>query len=149
MYSKMQDTLSEISHAVSLPRLEVYEGVERLVKENERLSLEYKKMRMASFEREANAISPTEGNLVLTFADASYDELRTVANGAKDKVGGILVLLSGADESYKFICASRSVDLRAQMPKINTALNGKGGGNCSMVQGSFSSSLQKIEEYFN
>ena len=34
VFSKMQDTLSQISHTVSLPRLEVGEGVERLAREN-------------------------------------------------------------------------------------------------------------------
>ena len=148
MYSEMQDTLSKISHAVSLPRLEVYEGVERLVKENERLSLEYKRMRLQNFEREGDSVPCTDGNLVLSFADASYDELRAVANRASERVGGILVLLSGEEENYKFVCTSANVDLRAQMQKINTALNGKGGGNSSMVQGSFSASLESIREYF-
>ena len=149
MYSAMQNTLSKISHAVSLPRLEVYDGVERLVRENERLSLEYKRMRLHNFEREGDDVVATDGNLVLSFADASYDELRAVANRASEKVGGILVLLSGEEGNYKFVCASKNVDLRAQMPKINTALNGKGGGNSSMVQGSFSASLESIKKYFD
>lgn len=149
IYSKMQDTLSRISRTVSLPRLEVCEGVERLAKENERLSLEYKRARLQNFEREGDLVAPTEKNLVLFFADASYDELRAVANRAVKKIGGMLVLLAGEEGNYKFVCASCTQDVKAQMPKINTALKGKGGGNSSMSQGSFSASKKEIEKFFN
>ena len=148
-FTKMQDTLSKISRAVSLPRLDTYEGVDRLVKENEHLALEYKRVRLEKYIKEGADIMPCEKNLVLYFADASYDELRAVANKAVDKIGGILVLLADNGSGYKFICASKAVNLRTEMSKINTALSGKGGGNPSMVQGSFSASLDEIEKYFN
>lgn len=148
-FCKMQHTLSKISRIVSLPRLECAEGVERLSRENERLSLEYKRARLVSFEREGELVVPADNNSVIHFADASYDELRAVANRAADKIGGILVLLSGEEGSYKFVCASHTVDLRKEMPKINAALSGKGGGNSSMVQGSFSASMDDIVKYFD
>ena len=94
-------------------------------------------------------VVPADNNSVLRFSDASYDELRAVANRAADKIGGILVLLSGEEGSYKFVCASHTVDLRKEMPKINAALSGKGGGNSSMVQGSFSASMDDIVKYFD
>jgi alanyl-tRNA synthetase len=85
---------------------------------------------------------------VLVYPDATQDELRVVANCAVYKVGGILVLLSGADGAYRFVLASRTADLRTEVKKITAALGGGGGGSSIMAQGSFTATLTEIEKYF-
>ena len=145
---KMYDTLSDISHLLSLPRLDTAAGVRKLLADYEAKKADYKNARQAYFEREAELIAPEEGNLVLVYPDATQDELRAVANRAIDKVGGILVLLSGSDGAYRFVIASRAADLRTEVKKITAALGGGGGGSSVMVQGSFTATLSEIEKYF-
>ena len=146
--AKMHSTLSEISRMLSLPRLETADGVRKLLSDYEAKKSEYKSARATYFEREAELVAPTSANLVLVFKDATQDELRVLANAAIDKVGGILVLLSGTDGAYRFVLASRSVDLRTEVKKITTALGGGGGGSSVMAQGSLAATLTEIEKYF-
>ncbi len=145
---RMYDNLAEISHLISLPRLETADGVRKLLADYEAKKNEYKAARQTYFEREADLVSPTEKNLVLTFPDATQNELRIVANSAIDKVGGILVLLSGADGAYRFVLSSRTTDLRTEVKKITAALGGGGGGSSVMAQGSLTATLSDIEKYF-
>ena len=146
--AKMQETLSEISHMLSLPRLDTADGVRKLLSDYEAKKSDLKAARERYFEREAELVTPTEGNLVLAFDDATQDDLRTLANAAIGKIGGILVLLSGTDGAYRFVLASRSVDLRTEVKKITAALGGGGGGSSIMAQGTLAATLTDIEKYF-
>ncbi len=147
-YLKMYENLSEISHALSVPRLDTAVAVGKLASDFESLKNAYKHARLSYFEREAELIESTDKNLVLCYDNATHDELRAIANSAAGKVAGLLVLLSGSDGEYKYIISSQSVDLRSECKKINAALCGRGGGSQSMVQGSFAASLSDIKEYF-
>ena len=144
----MQEALSDISHMLSLPRLDTPDGVRKLLSDYESKKSDLKAARERYFEREAELVTPTDGNLVLAFNDATQDDLRTLANAAISKIGGILVLLSGSDGAYRFVLASRSVDLRTEVKKITAALGGGGGGSSIMAQGTLAATLTEIEKYF-
>ena len=146
--AKMQEALSDISHMLSLPRLDTPDGVRKLLSDYESKKSDLKAARERYFEREAELVIPTDGNLVLAFNDATQDDLRTLANAAISKIGGILVLLSGSDGAYRFVLASRSVDLRTEVKKITAALGGGGGGSSIMAQGTLAATLTEIEKYF-
>ena len=146
--AKMQEALSDISHMLSLPRLDTPDGVRKLLSDYESKKSDLKAARERYFEREAELVTPTDGNLVLAFNDATQDDLRTLANAAISKIGGILVLLSGSDGAYRFVLASRSVDLRTEVKKITAALGGGGGGSSIMAQGTLAATLTEIEKYF-
>lgn len=148
IYTQMYKNLSEISHALSVPRLECATAVKKTLSDFEELKGAYKISRASYFEREADLVPKTNGNLICTYSDASFDELRALANKAVSKVSGMLVLLSGKDGEYKYLIASKSTDLRVEVKKINAALCGKGGGSSVMVQGSMSACLTEIEKYF-
>jgi alanyl-tRNA synthetase len=124
------------------------EQAKKVILDLETARAEKKAARNAFFEREAELLCETEENLVLSFADATQDELRALANKAISKIGGILVLLSGKDGEYKYILASEKVDLKGEVKKINAALCGRGGGSSVMAQGSFTATLSEIEKYF-
>jgi alanyl-tRNA synthetase len=90
-----------------------------------------------------------EGNYVAVIDNVEMDELRDFANKAVMKVSGILVALSGRDGDYKYIMASRSVDLRSKSKEINEKLSGRGGGHPQMIQGSLFTTLENIKKYFD
>ena len=55
---------------------------------------------------------------------------------------------NGNDEAgYSYIIASKTVDLRAKSKEINSSLNGRGGGQPTMIQGSFKAKKEEIIEY--
>ncbi len=137
-----------ISALTSTPQDSIAKAVEQMILENEA----EKNKNVALLKRiaglEADKIGVTDGNAVYVFDGFGIDELREVANTSTSRVGGILVLLSGADENYKYVISSSSVDLRRASRDINSALNGKGGGRPEMIQGSFYTSLDNIKKYF-
>ena len=58
-------------------------------------------------------------------------------------------LTLGSDKTgYRYVMGSKTVDLHAQAKQINTALQGKGGGQPTMIQGSLSADRAAIEAYF-
>ena len=148
IYRKMYENLSDISHALSVPRTETAEAVQRTLSALEEKKCEYKAARSLFFEREAELIEDCDDNILLTYADATVEELRIIANKSTEKTSGILILLSGEDGDYKYLLSSKSVDLKLEIKKINAALCGKGGGSSAMAQGSFSASLAEIKKYF-
>lgn len=148
IYRKMYENLSDISHALSVPRTETAEAVERTLSALEEKKSEYKAARSMYFEREAELMKKSDSNIIVTYADATVEELRIIANKATDKTEGILILLSGTDGDYKYLLSSKNVDLKPEIKKINAALCGKGGGSSVMAQGSFSASLTEIRKYF-
>ncbi len=148
IYLDMHKNLSEISRALSVPRQDAAEAVKKLLSDYEEKKTAYKYARISYFEREAELLPVCDGNSVLVYSDATQDEMRALANKAVEKIGGILVLLSGKDGDYKYILASQNVDLKAEIKKINAALLGRGGGSSVMAQGSFSASAAEIKKYF-
>ena len=137
-----------ISALTSTPQDSIAKAVEQMILENEA----EKNKNIALLKRiaglEADKIGVTDGNAVYVFDGFGIDELREVANTSTSRVGGILVLLSGADGNYKYVISSSSVDLRRASRDINSALNGKGGGRREMILGSFYTSLDNIKKYF-
>ena len=97
---------------------------------------------------EASLIAPTDSSLVCYYPDLTAEEMREIVNSAKEKVGKILVVLTGNEGAYKYIMTSLSVDLSGIFKGINSDLSGRGGGRDNMIQGSFASNLDVIKDYF-
>lgn len=134
---RMQQSVTEVSRSLSVPREKIADGVSRQLGENARqkeriatLSLELVRLRAAAMER-------AEGNHVVF--DDTLDEvaLRELVNLLMDKCGGFAAAFSGSDDSgYRYIIGSKHVDLRANSKAINAAICGRGGGKPEMIQGS-------------
>ena len=101
---------------------------------------------MALAREKADRISPAEGNICIF--DSVLDEvaLRELVNMLSDKCSGFAAAFSGDDESgYRYIIGSRHVDLRSASKKLNTAINGRGGGTPEMIQGRAASTAALIQ----
>lgn len=147
-YRKMYDNLSVISAILSVPRLECAEAVKKYTQDRDSLLSEYTDFRLKYFISKADEIPVTDKNHVALYPTATVDELRAIANAAKDRVGGLLILISGEDGAYKYVISSNHVDLKGEIRNINAALGGKGGGSSVMVQGSFTATLDDVNKYF-
>lgn len=133
----------------SEPQATVSSAAESFLISYNELKAKLKQTRLALATLEAQRIEPTTGSFVALYPDFTPDELREVVNSAKDKIGGILVALSGADGDYKLVMSSSFVELSTGVYKqIFAALGGRGGGRDNMIQGSVSATLNEIREYF-
>ncbi len=142
------EIIRRVSGLLSVPKTEIDKGTERLLSELDGLKLTLKEERSARYLSEAEKIPATDGNLVLHYENAGFDELKTLANSLISRVGGILVLLSGKDGNFKHLTVSKSRNLTEIREDMNKSLSGRGGGKPEALQGSLSASLEKIKEYF-
>lgn len=147
-YREKYRNIREISALLCEPQHTTAEALGRYASDKERLKLELKNARRAYAELLADTVS-SDGNAVIVINHVEMDELRDFANKAVNNVSGILVALMGVDDNYKYIMASRSLDLRQMSKDINSKLSGRGGGHPQMIQGSLFTSLNAIKEYFN
>ena len=147
-YSATLRCLSEISAALSVPRLNAAEGLSAYISEVENRKYIFKTRAAALATALAEAIPETDGNLVKYIPDVSIEELRAFVNAAEDRVGGTLVAITGKAGDYKYIITSKRENLSSRAKEINAALGGRGGGKPASIQGSFSASLSEIQDYF-
>ncbi len=147
-YKERCDVARRISALTSEPQKTIDEAVRRLALENERLKSELKAARLKEAQLRAELIEPTEKNAVVLIDDFGIPELIAMANVALERVGGVLVLLSGEQMNYKYVIASKTVNLKERAGQINSALSGRGGGKPEMIQGSFSTTLSEIKRFF-
>ncbi len=149
LFREYYESALAISGMLSIPKPQISDGVKKLIDDIASVKKAYGDYRILNMKKEAELLKKTEGNRVLLFPDASVDELIVFSNEAKGKTEGILVLLSGSDENYKYVISSETVDMREKIKDINKNLLGRGGGKSNMVQGSFSCDYKSVVNYFN
>ena len=147
-YRARYESIKRISGMLCAPQMQVADTLSDYMSDSDATRLSLKEARLKIAELNADLIYGTEGNLVILLPDFSIPELIAFSNTAGEKIGGILVALSGGEGDYKYVISSTSQDLRAMAKDINSALSGRGGGRPEMIQGSFAASLEKIREYF-
>ncbi len=147
-YREKYRNIREISAMLCEPQHTTSDALKRYMAAAERLKFDLKNARRAYAEALADNIS-CEKNIVVVLDQVEMDELRDFANKAVLKVPGILVALIGKDGDYKYIMASKSVDLRERAKEINTQLCGRGGGHPQMIQGSLFTDVKTIKDYFD
>ena len=148
-YNARCANISAISGLLSAKPMEVSQATARLWKEHEELKYKLNGLYMKLTENKIAALEETQGNLVLFESDLDMDNLRNLMNAAKDKCTGIAAGFIGDDENgYRYIIASKAVDLRAKSKEINAAIDGKGGGQKEMIQGTAKASEADIRKYF-
>ncbi len=66
----------------------------------------------------------------------------------EEKKGSIVVVCSGEEGLYQYAAGSGTADMQALSRQLNEKLNGRGGGNTLLVQGTFQTSFQEIHKVF-
>ena len=147
-YRQKYSNVLRISALYSEPQPTVADAAETFMFSYEETKAKLKSVCLANARLEARLINNTDGSLVCYYPDMNMDDLREFVNTAKQKVGGIIVALTGRDGDYKYIMTSSRVDLSTIYKKINADLLGRGGGRDNMIQGNFATDLESISHYF-
>ena len=75
--------------------------------------------------------------------------VRELVDAIVSKCSGRAAVFSGSDESgYSYCLAAREGDLRPFGKELNAALNGRGGGKPSFLQGSVKATKEEIKTFF-
>ena len=147
-YREKYRNVLKASALFSEPQPTVADAAEAFLASYEELKGRLKAAKLNNARLEASLIAPTDSSLVCYYPDLTAEEMREIVNSAKEKVGKILVVLTGNEGDYKYIMTSLSVDLSGIFKSINSDLSGRGGGRDNMIQGSFASDLDTIKKYF-
>ena len=146
-YREKYANVLKASALFSEPQATVADAAESFLASYEEMKGKLKATRLANARLEAKLIPKTDASVVCYYPDLSADEMREIVNSAKDKVGKILVVLTGNDGDYKYVMTSSSIDLSPIYKQMNADLHGRGGGRDNMIQGSLASDIETIKAY--
>lgn len=142
---KITEQADQISVALSKNPTQIYDGVKHLQEEYfnkcQQLNLLYTNYFEKKYEEAESC------DLYVTFEEGcSMDTLRHFADQMSAKAKVTAGLLKKNENEYQYVILSKSVNVREKAKAFNEALNGKGGGDVTMVQGFVHASKKEIEE---
>ncbi|MBQ3519009.1 MAG: hypothetical protein IJA31_06785 [Clostridia bacterium] len=140
----------KVSALLSARAIETPQGVEKLQEDIVGFKREITTLQTKINRLLADGLEQTDGSAVMFLDDAKADELRSLCNLCLPKCKQMMCVCSGNDENgYAYIIGSANVNLREKSKEINAALNGRGGGQPTMIQGSFKATKEEIIAFFN
>ena len=146
-YRARYGAAAAVSGLLNVPQGDIAGGVTRLIEQRDGLKRELIGLRRQAALARAGALPETAGHL-LVFFDGEEDALRALANAGMEKCGGVCAVFSGGDGAWRFVMASRTVDMRAFIRDNGPALSARGGGQERMVSGRSTASRAALEAFF-
>jgi alanyl-tRNA synthetase len=102
----------------------------------------------ALFSARAEAMAG-QSNPLLFEDGLSPDGLRRLSTALSAVCPGVCAVFSGQDNAYHYALCSATQDVRPLGAALNNALNGRGGGQSALVQGTVCATREAIETYFS
>ncbi len=148
-YREKYKSVYEISNLLSAKQNEITSAVERLQGENERIYREFNNFKK-SVARSAKNNMLFNGNIAYYItSDFDSEMMRELANFGMEKAELCLVFSGDDKTGYSYIAGSNSLDMKSVAKELNTALNGRGGGRDTMIQGKVTATETDILNYIN
>lgn len=134
----------QVSQLLSAKPMETAKSVADLTTEINKKRQKIYLMEEAAFSAKADELAGI-GNAVVFLADLDTDGVRRACDAIQKTCGGFAAVFSGTDsDGYKYAIGQPGGDLREMTRKLNTGLNGRGGGKPFFVQGSVRASKEDI-----
>ncbi|MBQ8830895.1 MAG: hypothetical protein IJ017_04805 [Oscillospiraceae bacterium] len=148
-YNKKYSNIAAISASLSAKQHETAAAVERVKKELSDLKLTCSALRRELIAFKAAELVETQGNMIIFEDSLEPADLRELVNVGVTKCNGVCAAFTGNDKTgYSYVIGSNIIDLRKASKEINSAIEGRGGGQSGMIQGSCKAAKAVIEEYF-
>ena len=148
-YRLLHENNARVSAALSAKRLETGAAIERYTAEQEARKTEVTRLKRELLRLKTAALKKSEGCICIFEEDMDLITLRELVNAGSELSDKLCAGFAGRDGDYKYIIGSRTQPLRAMAKEINSAINGRGGGSDSMLQGTSKSDRGTIELYFS
>ena len=146
--SKITAQNGQISQLLSAKPLETAQAAERLLAENAALKVRVSQMEDAHFDALARQAAGT-GNAVYVESGLSPHALRRLADKLAQTCGESCACASPKPEGdCHYVLACREGDVRPLAQALNQALEGRGGGKPSFVQGGISAGPDAFLAFF-
>lgn len=148
-YEIKYGNLRSVATALCAKQNETANAFEKFNEEHGALKAELAALKRELAQIKASSIENTDECILLFESDADMNDLRKLVLNGAEKTTKLCAGFSGNDKTgYRFVIASKSIDLREKSKEITSALNGKGGGSSELLQGSAAASKAEIEKYF-
>lgn len=151
-YRKRYEQALAISNLLSAKQNEIVEAVTDLQKalHDEKHGLNLLKDEILKAEIASLPCGTASAHLTHFAPLLDARRLRELVNVGVARTSGIFAAFTGNDEDgYYYVIGSRTIPLRAVAPRINTALNGRGGGSPEMIQGSVRATKAEITAFLS
>lgn len=143
----VNDQNREISALLSAKPAQTAAYVRRQCEELKQTQYRCAQLETKLFALRANAMQ--EAGDVLLIEDAmSPDSTRRLCDAVMQSCGGLCAIFSEKDGGYNYAIGCKDGDLRELVRKLNSDLNGRGGGKPFFVQGSVCASKDEIEAFW-
>ena len=148
-YREKYTSVYDVSVMLSSKQHEIASYVDKKIKENETLQRSFINFKMQIAENDKENLSYIGDTVLFITSFYDSDMMRELANfGMTQKE--LCVILSGNEESgFSYVAGSLNFDLMRFAKHFNSALNGRGGGRGTMIQGKVTATKQDILNYFN
>jgi alanyl-tRNA synthetase len=153
-YIRQNEQTNVLSSLLSLKPDDLMAGVLRLQGEIAVLKAKNRQFHEQIIDFKLQSIDVRTGRTCLFEDDLAPDELRAFCLKLVDKLCDnkdceVIGVFSGRDEDrYRYVLISKVKDMRTFSKKMNAILQGTGGGNQEMAQGSVAATHQQILDYF-
>ena len=143
-YREKYRNVYESSVMLSSKQNEVASFVKKKISENESLQRTFAdfKTKIAENDKENLNFSGDIAYFISSCYDA--DMMRNLANFGMTKAKLCLVFSGNSEGGFSYVAGSTSLDLNSFAKDFNSALNGRGGGRGTMIQGKISASKEDI-----
>lgn len=149
-YGRRYEQTLRLSNLLSVKQHELVEAVSQLLRKNEQMKQEIKALRRERLAMRLAGLSRLDGNRIVVLSPDEKDLVREAVNLLATLTLGVSIALAGDDHlGWRYAIKSESRDLSLVAREINAALGGRGGGSKTMIEGSFSASLDEIRAYFD
>ena len=148
-YREKYTSVYDVSVMLSSKQYEIASYVDKKLKENENLQRSFSSFKMQIAENDKENLSYIGDTALFITSFYDSDMMRELANYGMTKKE-LCVILSGNEENgFSYVAGSLNFDLMRFAKNFNSALNGRGGGRGTMIQGKVTATKQEILNYFN
>ncbi|MCR5795256.1 MAG: hypothetical protein K6G61_07965 [Solobacterium sp.] len=140
------DQNHEISVALSAPETATADAVKGILNQNVQKGRRFNDLAMKYFEAVLKTAPENEKVSVIFCDGLDRTAMRKGVNTLlQEKNASAAAVLSLEDSGYAYVILSHQADLRKCTKALNERLQGRGGGNAEMIQGTFQASAEEIE----
>ena len=136
---KEHDACKEVSYLLSAKPLEIHIATKKLLDNNLNLLNEKKQCMLETYTQEKEYVIDFEEGLdrvsLMTYANALLEEKHIPT----------VCVFNKQEDGYMYIILSKKINLQEYVKQLNTELSGRGGGKKEVIQGSFQSDAETIE----
>lgn len=138
---------AEISAKLSVKQHDITIAVDRLIAERDGLKLALRAANRRMADMQVSAVEPTDKPVYLIGEDWDVETLRRVVNGLTARCGGLCAAYSGCDGVYQYVLGGTG-DIKAATANMNSALDGRGGGDHRQSQGRVQATVAQITAFW-